>query len=267
MTRMPGTEDDAAPKLVTTITHPQLVAALVKKPQAILDTLSIFTVDCLHAAVGISGEAGELLEAIMFPPTVRNVNMPNGLEAQIDRINLREELGDLYFYIEQLVQRTGIKIDWTSVYTVAANNHLNPDLAMMYAASIAVHASQVLDSVKKAAIYNKPLDLELVTNQVSALVVAMVTLGIMFGVDKPSALAANVEKLSKRYESLSYSDQAALDRADKVQPPEGVIPTRKYFSGEPPAFPDESSDVVQPHTGRTNEQLLDSTGDGEYPQT
>lgn len=224
------------------ITHPQLVAALVKPPQAIIDTLSIFTVDCLHAAVGISGEAGELLEAILFPP-----------ESGIDRVNLREELGDLYFYLEQLVQRTGIQIDWVTVFTAAANAELTPDLAITYAASIAVHGSQILDSVKKAAIYNKALDLELLTNQASALAVSMVTLGIQHGIDKPECLSANILKLSKRYASLSYSDSAAQARADKDAPAEGVIPERKYFAGDPPELPPETTDVVQAHTGKTPE--------------
>lgn len=204
------------------ITHPQLVATLVKPPADILATLSLHNVDLWHGATGVAGEAGELLEAILFPP-----------EAGIDVVNLREELGDLFFYQEQLVQRTGIILDWDAFHEQSRNNIISPDAAIQHAASIAVHGSQVLDTVKKAALYNKTLDVELLTNQLSALSVSMLTLALMFGLSRGECLSANIIKLSKRYASLSYSDQQAQDRADKVQPTDGVIPARKPFKGEP----------------------------------
>lgn len=88
---------------MSTITHTQLVAALVKPPAAIIDWLTPFTADIWHGATGVAGEGGELLEAILF--------RKNG---EYDRVNIREELGDLYFYIEQLVQRTGLFMHETS---------------------------------------------------------------------------------------------------------------------------------------------------------
>lgn len=219
---------------MTTITHPALVAALVKPPQDIIATLNTFTVDLWHGATGVSGEAGELLEALLFPPA-----------EGFDRVNLREELGDIYFYMEQIVQRSGIVIDWDSVYLQARNAELTHDLIVHYGACVAVHASQVLDAVKKAALYNKALDLEVLTNSMNALAVGLVTLGYMFGIDQQEALQANISKLSKRYASLAYSDQQAQDRADKVQPQEGVIPARKPFKGEPLDLPSETKDVCE----------------------
>lgn len=207
---------------MTTITHPQLVAALVKPPQAILDTLTIYTVDLWHGATGVSGEAGELLEAILFPP-----------KDGVDRINLREELGDLYFYVEQILQRTGIVIDYDAIAESVRNTQVGINPEVTWAASIAVHGSQVLDTVKKAALYNKALDIELLTNQLNALVMAMQMLGAMHGLLREECLNSNIQKLSVRYGSLTYSDKQAQDRADKLQPPEGIIPARKPFPGEP----------------------------------
>ena len=218
------------------ITHPQLVAALVKSPYDIILGLNVHGVDLWHGATGVAGEAGELLEAMLFPP-----------EAGIDVVNLREELGDLYFYIEQIVQRTGIVLDWASLEEQARDNRARLDGPMFYAASVAVHGSQVLDTVKKAAIYNKPLDTEMLANQLGALIVSMLTVGLMFGLRRSECLAANIIKLSKRYTSLSYSDQQAQDRADKVQPPEGVVPARKFFSGEPRTS--DMDDVVAAEKG------------------
>lgn len=225
------------------ITHPQLVAALVKPPVDIISTLSPFTVDLWHAATGIAGESGELLEAILFPPA-----------SGVDRVNVREELGDLYFYIEQLAQRSGVAIDWDGLDGVAQQAELTPDRQLHYAACIAVHGSQVLDTVKKAAIYNKGLDLELLTNQVNALVLSMTIVGYMFGLPRQECLNANINKLSQRYASLSYSDKAAQERADKR---DGQVPERKPFKGEPPQLPAEATDVVErnPRTSDMEQQV------------
>lgn len=57
------------------------------------------TLDILHAAVGISGEAGELLDAVK---KVWIYNKP------IDRANIVEELGDLRFYMQGLMTELGI---------------------------------------------------------------------------------------------------------------------------------------------------------------
>jgi len=187
------------------ITHPQLVATLVKPPHAIMISLTLDTTDLWHGATGVAGEAGELLEAILFPP-----------EKGVDRDNLREELGDLYFYIEQLRQRVSLVFDMESIEFAASNvDFERPFLHLVFAAEIAVHGSQVLDTVKKAAIYNKPLDKELLLNQLMALQVSMRCIENYFSITREDAVKYNIAKLSKRYASLSYSDQQAQDRADK----------------------------------------------------
>ena len=53
----------------------------------------------LHAAVGISGEAGEILDVVK---KTWAYNKP------LDHEHLTEELGDLEFYLEALYQATGI---------------------------------------------------------------------------------------------------------------------------------------------------------------
>ncbi len=115
-----------------TITHAEMVARLVKTGDAIIAGLTPETMDMLHAAVGVSGEAGELLDAVK---KVAVYNKP------VDRENIVEELGDLEFYMEQIRQR--------------------------------------------------------------------------LGVTREETLAANIRKLSVRYAGLQYSDRAAQDRADK----------------------------------------------------
>lgn len=81
------------------VTHPELVAALTKPGADIVATLTAEDAHSLHMAVGIAGEAGELLDAIKKAAIYRK---------PIDRDNVVEELGDLEFYMEGLRQGLGI---------------------------------------------------------------------------------------------------------------------------------------------------------------
>lgn len=73
------------------ITHEQMVAALRKPGDAIAATVDAQKLDLLHMAVGVAGEAGELLDA--FKKHVF-YNKP------IDLANVVEELGDIEFYLQ-----------------------------------------------------------------------------------------------------------------------------------------------------------------------
>ena len=79
--------------------HQVMVTALVKSGQDILNGLSASQCNLLHMAVGISGESGELLDAVKKSVFY---NKP------LDINNVIEELGDLEFYMEGLRQECGI---------------------------------------------------------------------------------------------------------------------------------------------------------------
>lgn len=113
--------------------HSELVRALVKPGEKIVDSMTAIGADLLHMAVGVSGEAGELL-----------------------------------------------------------------------------------DAVKKHVIYNKPIDLENIVEELGDLEFYMEGLRQNLGITREETLTANIAKLSVRYAGLTYSDQAAQDRADKV---------------------------------------------------
>ena len=76
-------------------------------------------------------------------------------------------------------------------------------------------AGELLDAVKKAVIYRKPLDLENVVEELGDLEFYMEGLRQGLGITRQETIDANVEKLSKRYEGLRYSDKSAQLRADK----------------------------------------------------
>lgn len=215
------------------ITHPQLVAALVKPPLDIMNTLSQDTTDLWHGATGIAGEGGELLDAILSAGSGREVSMEN----------LVEELGDIEFYMQQVRSRAGITRDDTA--DLEGNIPVGLP-ALIIAAQIAVWSCNILDIVKKAAVYNKPLDILLLKQQLFTLDTWMAAIRGVFDVSRAATLQANIDKLKKRYEGLTYTDAAAQNRADKVEP------QRKFFKGEPDTY---NETIVLEHYHRTGEVL------------
>lgn len=84
------------------------------------------------------------------------------------------------------------------------------------ALGISGEAGEVVDAIKKAAIYNKPLDRENIIEELGDLEFYMEGLRQAIGVTREEVIEANVQKLGKRYSSGKYSDKQAQDRADKV---------------------------------------------------
>jgi NTP pyrophosphatase (non-canonical NTP hydrolase) len=89
-------------------TFEAMVAGLAKPGQTILDSLTPLKIDLLHMAVGVSGEAGELLDAVKAHVFYCK---------PLDLTNVIEELGDMEFYMEHM--RALLKI--TREETLAGN--------------------------------------------------------------------------------------------------------------------------------------------------
>ncbi|MBE1301580.1 MAG: nucleotide pyrophosphohydrolase [Alteromonadaceae bacterium] len=82
-----------------TINHADMVNALAKPGEQIAEEINADDAHLMHMAIGISGEAGELLDAIKKRVIYRK---------DLDMVNVIEELGDLEFYMEGLRQGLGI---------------------------------------------------------------------------------------------------------------------------------------------------------------
>lgn len=87
---------------------------------------------------------------------------------------------------------------------------------MHMAIGISGEAGELLDAIKKHVIYRKPLDVENVIEELGDLEFYMEGMRQGLGITREECLRANVAKLSKRYESLQYSDDSAQARADKI---------------------------------------------------
>jgi NTP pyrophosphatase (non-canonical NTP hydrolase) len=79
--------------------YEEMVKVLAKSGDVIASEINGSDAHLLHMAIGISGESGELLDAIKKRVIYRK---------ELDRANVIEELGDLEFYMEGL--RQGLNI-------------------------------------------------------------------------------------------------------------------------------------------------------------
>ncbi len=86
------------------IKHEEIVKNLFKSGQEIADNITGYEANIIHAVMGISGEAGELLDAIKKHVVYKK---------PLDRINVIEELGDIEFYLEALRQGLDISREET----------------------------------------------------------------------------------------------------------------------------------------------------------
>lgn len=80
---------------------------------------------------------------------------------------------------------------------------------------VAGEVGELLDAIKKSVIYRKPLDLENVIEEMGDIEFYLEGLRQGLNLDRDVILQANIDKLSKRYSSGSYSDTEAKSRADK----------------------------------------------------
>lgn len=81
------------------IKHNEMVKLLAKDGEIIKQELTENDCHNLHMCLGISGEVGELIDAVKKSIFYRK---------PLDRVNAVEELGDIEFYLEGLRQGLGI---------------------------------------------------------------------------------------------------------------------------------------------------------------
>ena len=84
------------------------------------------------------------------------------------------------------------------------------------AVGVSGEAGELLDAIKKHVVYQKPLDVENVKEELGDLLFYMSNLMQSIGLSFEEVLQHNVDKLSVRYSSGSYSNKQAQERADKA---------------------------------------------------
>lgn len=83
------------------------------------------------------------------------------------------------------------------------------------AVGVAGESGELLDAIKKAVIYQRPLDIRNVIEELGDIEFFLQGLRMALAIDRADVLAANIEKLQKRYATGGYSNAQAIARADK----------------------------------------------------
>lgn len=91
----------------------------------------------------------------------------------------------------------------------------NADLLHM-AVGVAGEAGELLDAIKKAAIYGKPLDRDNVIEELGDLEFYMRGIRQILNLSRDQCLSANICKLTQRYPAGEYTDKDAIERKDKA---------------------------------------------------
>lgn len=160
----------------------------------------------MHAAIGISGEVGEIFEAHM--------------EDVINMDNLKEEFGDLEFYMVALCQAADITEDNIGAY-VEMLLMQNPGRQYSLVALIK-HSSDLLDSAKRCWVYGKTIE-EMRPKLLEGLAHLILATDQMYnaaGFKVEDIYYENQVKLigkKGRFRNMVYSDAEARDRADKQE--------------------------------------------------
>jgi len=80
---------------------------------------------------------------------------------------------------------------------------------------LAGEVGELVDAVKKHTIYGKDLDLENVVEELGDLEFFMEQFRQNLSISRSDTLQANIKKLAKRYPDFKFTNQRAIDRADK----------------------------------------------------
>lgn len=83
------------------------------------------------------------------------------------------------------------------------------------AVGVAGEAGELLDAIKKHAIYTKPLDMQNVIEELGDLEFYMEGIRASLNISRDDVIEYNMEKLGKRYPEWEYTNSAAQERADK----------------------------------------------------
>jgi NTP pyrophosphatase (non-canonical NTP hydrolase) len=172
--------------------HDDVVRLLAKSGIAIVETFDEAKADILHMAVGLVTEARELVIACFAN----------------DKVNAKEEIGDYAFYLAGLRQALARHYDDEDpLVTVTAGYDI---------AGFLLQTMHIQEHVKKYYAYNKDLDVKSLYVILTELESMLLAIANNLGIAVSEAIDANREKLWKKRYPNGYTDQAAIDRADKA---------------------------------------------------
>lgn len=194
------------------LAHQNMVRKLAKNPTEILASLDPKKSHLLHMFVGIMDEVYELSIA----------------QTNNHKKNIVEELGDMLFYTEGLIQDFDINIAGHKFFPLSRDE-----------------TYQILArTVKRHVFYEQELDMKNLVNCYLNLIAWIKFDATALGLTIVDVQNNNMEKLAERYPNYDYTDKKANERVDKTYK---VVCTNTIDS--------EFKELVEP--GLTHEKALE----------
>lgn len=144
----------------------------------------------LHGAIGIVTEVGEIMEAIT--------------KERVDKINLSEEIADLYWYLA-IFQR---EHSFVAKTVEKDSQKIDQDKLIVTVSKLFILSSELLDIYKKFCFYGKTYDVDAIKNLCDEISLCCVSLTTFTEIPLEVSLARNIEKLRARYPEKFNSSNA-----------------------------------------------------------
>jgi NTP pyrophosphatase (non-canonical NTP hydrolase) len=176
--------------------YEQMVKALFKSGEKMKEEFLVDDFELLHSAMGICTEAGEIYEIISGA-------------IEYDKNHLVEELGDLDFYLTSLVLNSKFSsLEFENAGLEVVEEEFPLD-------GLILSAAQILDLVKKITVYRKTVEELEFFPLIIKIDRYIDSQAIVLGMTREDIREENKRKLQKRYDQLTYSNDAAIARKDK----------------------------------------------------
>ena len=212
------------------VPYTKFVGTLCKPGDLLLSELTGDKANLWHAASGLCGEAAELLLCI------REYQKGQITPAEA-RENVIEELSDILFYdtvisnaaefADQLsaaqreaiftaITERGLTDDSAAFCGISTETDAGMQTLLEVTADVVTAAGMLFDVVKQYTIYNRELNREAVEVERLALRNATGAVRMLWWSSSSEIEAYSRNKLAKRYWHLTYCNEHAQERADKV---------------------------------------------------
>lgn len=154
----------------------------------------------LHGVIGLGSELAELREMVQAE--------------EIDVVNLKEEMGDMFWYMGIMIDELGLTPELVMVdsLTIDEEDIVDKRLELNLAIDeITIAVGKTLDLLKKSIMYGKELSTEDVMDQLIVIDIFICTGLALYGISPGEARERNIEKLRARY-GQKFTEAAALER-------------------------------------------------------
>lgn len=159
----------------------------------------------LHGAIGLASELAEIREMALMSED----------DTELDVTNLKEEMGDLYWYMGIMVSELGVNPftvfahDAVELVQMSKTDRLR--CLNMVIDDMTIIIGTAIDMLKKTVIYGKELQVPALADQLLLLDYAIANALSLYGISPEQARQTNIDKLKARYGD-KFTEAAALER-------------------------------------------------------